>query len=43
MMNRIAQFALATGNARRSARSNFPVEFARPTIEERVVRALTRR
>jgi len=33
------QFALDVGTARRSARANFAAEFARPTIEQRILRA----
>ena len=43
MFNRIKTFALNAGHARRSSRANFPAEFARPTIEERIVRALRRK
>ena len=43
MIDRIKTFALAAGNAQRSARANYASEFARPTIEERIVRALRRR
>ena len=43
VFNRIKTFALNAGHARRSSRANFPAEFARPTIEERIVRALRRK
>ena len=43
MIDRIKTFALNAGLARRSARANFADEFARPTIEERIVRALRKR
>ena len=38
MLARITDFALAAGNARRSTRATFPAAFARPTIEERILR-----
>ena len=43
MFDRIKTFTLASGTAQRSARANFASEFARPTIEEHVVRFLRRR
>ena len=43
MIDRIKSFALAAGHARRSARANYASEFARPTIEERIVRLLRRK
>ena len=39
MITAMTDFALNCGLVRRLARSNFPAEFARPTIEERLVRA----
>ena len=39
MFARVTRFALAVGNARRSARATFPAA-ARPTIEERILRLL---
>ena len=43
MIDRLKTFALAVGTARRSARANYPDEFARPTIEQRILRAWRRR
>ena len=43
MFKRIKTFVLNSGTAQRSARANFPTEFARPTIEERILRAWRRR
>ncbi|MEM7710638.1 MAG: hypothetical protein AAF264_07800 [Pseudomonadota bacterium] len=40
MFANLKQFAFDVGTARRSARSNFAVEFARPTIEQRILRAV---